>query len=135
MCRYALRFGQTYEYFTEEHFQILQIPGKFSFHLKDYWQIEFQGAIIPGQNYLQPDFLTVICTRTLVVTLICSDKSKIEWVEANDFLTKDFDVSQIVTAADSDTMDANEDDTEEIQYAGDLANWRISGACRIVKKV
>ena len=27
MCRYALRFGQTYEYFTEEHFQILQIPG------------------------------------------------------------------------------------------------------------
>ena len=64
-----------------------------------------------------------------------SDKSKIEWVEANDFLTKDFDVSQIVTAADSDTMDANEDETEEIQYAGDLANWRIAGACRIVKKV
>ena len=27
MCRYALRFGTTYEYFTEEHFQILQIPG------------------------------------------------------------------------------------------------------------
>ena len=27
MCRYALRFGSTYEYFTEEHFQILQIPG------------------------------------------------------------------------------------------------------------
>ena len=77
----------------------------------------------------------VICIRTLVVTLIYSEKSKIEWVEANDFLTKDFDVSQIVTAADSDTMDANEDDTEEIQYAGDLANWRISGACRIVKKV
>ena len=32
-------------------------------------------------------------------------------------------------------MDANEDETEEIQYADDLANWRIAGACRIVKKV
>ena len=117
MCRYALRFGSTYEYFTEEHFQILQVAGKYT------------------KSYISAGSRPVGMMQRIMLFICILDKSKIKWVEANDFLTQNYDVSQIVTAADSDTMDANEDETEEIQYAGDLANWRIAGACRIVKKV
>ena len=86
MCRYALRFGTWYEYFTETDFQIFQVE----------------------------------------------DPDSIVWAEANDFLVGEYDPSQIVTAGDNDLADNS--GAPIISYDGELSNWRINGACRIVLK-
>jgi len=56
------------------------------------------------------------------------DKNTLSWVDANKFMVENWDPSQIVTAADNDSGDKD----DEVTYDGDLSNWRIQGACRII---
>jgi hypothetical protein len=62
------------------------------------------------------------------------DRSSLGWVDANDFIAGDYDTDQIVTAADNDDADGDENDETEVTYDGENANWRINGACRIIAR-